>query len=144
MQLQNLLVGVVTGTDPWRRQHTVAVDRPDLQYTTSVLMRTLETPLKLQEMQLMRLACRTLRHSRKKKGNLMQIHDLRHHLMRKRYAGSKLHDVLIILATRVKRESDRHQKKSRTRTRNKSCNGQKEKEWVGVGAAVEGCGGLVE
>ena len=29
--------------------HYVAVDRPDLQHT-SVLMRTLETPLKLQEM----------------------------------------------------------------------------------------------
>ena len=36
--------------------HYVAVDRPDLQYTTSVLMRTLETPPKLQEMQVMRLA----------------------------------------------------------------------------------------
>ena len=34
----------------------VAVARPDLQYTTSVLMRTLETPLKLQEMPMMRLA----------------------------------------------------------------------------------------
>ena len=34
----------------------MAVDRPDLPYTTSVLMRTLETLLKLQEMRLMRLA----------------------------------------------------------------------------------------
>ena len=39
-----------------RTAHYVAVDRTDLQYTTSVLMRTLETPLMLQEMQLMRLA----------------------------------------------------------------------------------------
>ena len=31
--------------------HYVAVDRPDLQYNTSVLMRTLETPLKLQYIQ---------------------------------------------------------------------------------------------
>ena len=74
----------------------------------------------------------------------MQLHDLRHHLMRKKYAGSKLHDVLSILATRVKRESDRRQKTSLTHTRNKSCNWQEEKERVGVGAAVEGCGGLVE
>ena len=36
--------------------HNVAVHRPYLQYPTSVLMRTLETILKLQEMQLMRLA----------------------------------------------------------------------------------------
>ena len=35
--------------------HHVAVDRPDLQHTTSVRMRTQDTPLKLQEMQLMRL-----------------------------------------------------------------------------------------
>ena len=36
--------------------HNVAVDRPDPQHTTSVRMRTQDTPLKLQEMQLMRLA----------------------------------------------------------------------------------------
>jgi len=36
--------------------HYVAADRPDVQYTTAVLMRTLETPLVLQEMQLQRLA----------------------------------------------------------------------------------------
>ena len=52
--LKNLTMRSVIGTDQWRR-HTW-LDRPDLQYTTSVLMRTLETPLKLQEMQLMRLA----------------------------------------------------------------------------------------
>ena len=34
----------------------MAPTRPDLQYTTSVLMPTLETPLKLQEMQWKRLA----------------------------------------------------------------------------------------
>ena len=36
--------------------HHVAVDRLDLQYTTSVFMRAVETPLKLEEMQLMILA----------------------------------------------------------------------------------------
>ena len=36
--------------------HNVALDRPDLQYTTSVLMRTLETRLKLKAMQWMKLA----------------------------------------------------------------------------------------
>ena len=36
--------------------HYVGEGRLDLQFTTSVLMRTLETPLKLQEMPLMRLA----------------------------------------------------------------------------------------
>ena len=35
--------------------HCKAVDRPNLQYTTSVLMRTLETSQNLQGMQLMRL-----------------------------------------------------------------------------------------
>ena len=34
--------------------HYVAVVRPDLQYTMSVLMRTLETPLKQHQMQLKR------------------------------------------------------------------------------------------
>ena len=37
-------------------QQADSVDLPDLQYITSVLMRTLETPLKLQEMQLKRRA----------------------------------------------------------------------------------------
>ena len=36
--------------------HHVPTDRPDLQHTTSVLMRTLETPLELQEMHLVRPA----------------------------------------------------------------------------------------
>ena len=35
--------------------HYVAADRPDIQYTTGVLMRSLETPLIMQELQLFRL-----------------------------------------------------------------------------------------
>ena len=34
--------------------HCAAADRPDLQHTTSILMRTLETPLKSHEMHVMR------------------------------------------------------------------------------------------
>ena len=37
--------------------HYVAADTPDVQYTTSSLRRTLETPPELQEMQLKRLKC---------------------------------------------------------------------------------------
>ena len=35
--------------------HYVAADRPDIQYTTAVLMRTLEKPTVLQQLQLFRL-----------------------------------------------------------------------------------------
>ena len=57
MQQENLAEKDVTGYRSMApTAHYVAVDRPDQQYTTSVLMRRLETPLTLQEMPLMGLA----------------------------------------------------------------------------------------